>query len=179
MSKEEAQARIAVSSCLLGENVRYDGGHKLNRIVTDVLGRSFTLVPVCPEVGCGLPVPREPMRLEGDPADPRLVAIESRVDLTGQLRAWCLRRVGELEREGIAGFILKCRSPSCGLRVAVCREETPVGIGRGLFAAVVTEHFPDLPVEDEERLADREVREQFMARVRTRAVKETPWRDKN
>jgi uncharacterized protein YbbK (DUF523 family) len=166
------RARIGVSSCLLGEKVRYDGGHKLDRIVTDILGGSCTLVPVCPEVGCGLPVPREPMRLEGDPAEPRLVTIASRVDLTERMRSWCRKAAGELEQEGIAGFILKCRSPSCGLQVAVYREDTPVGSGRGIFAAAVTEYFPHLPVEDEERLAVREVREHFIERVRARDAEE-------
>src|SRR5512133_670591 len=90
---------IGVSACLLGEHVRYDGGHKHDRYITDVLGRYFSFVPVCPEVGCGLPIPRESMRLEGDPASPRLMTGKSRVDLTGQMSAFCEKKVKELESE--------------------------------------------------------------------------------
>jgi uncharacterized protein YbbK (DUF523 family) len=83
-----APIAVGVSSCLLGERVRYDGGHKLDRTITDCLGRIFRLVPVCPETGCGMPPPREAMRLEGDPAAPRLVTRQSRIDLTDQMLAW-------------------------------------------------------------------------------------------
>src|SRR5512147_2431146 len=89
--------KIGVSSCLLGEKVRYDGGHKHDRYITDVLGNFFTFVPVCPEVGCGMPVPREAMRLEGDPAAPRLVTGKTRQDKTGQMLEFCRTRVRELE----------------------------------------------------------------------------------
>ena len=81
--------KIGVSSCLLGELVRYDGGHKHDRYITDILGNYFSFVPVCPEVGCGLPIPREAMRLEGDPANPRLMTGRSRIDLTEQMLAFC------------------------------------------------------------------------------------------
>ncbi len=160
------QIRIGVSSCLLGETVRYDGVDKRDPYISDVLGHIFTFVPVCPEVGCGLPVPRAAMRLEGEPARPRLVTIEGRLDLTERMLAWCRLRVKDLEGEALSGFILKSRSPSCGLRVEVI---SPVGTesGRGLFAAALTEHFPDLPVEEEGRLDDRRVRENFIERVYT------------
>lgn len=159
------EIRIGVSSCLLGEKVRYDGGDKRDRCVTDVLGRLFTPVPVCPEVGCGLPVPREAMRLEGDPAHPRLVTIESRLDLTERMLEYCRWKMKELEGEGLSGFILKSRSPSCGFfGVEVFpREETRSG--RGVFAAALAERFPLLPVEEEGRLCDMEVRERFIEGV--------------
>lgn len=159
------EIRIGVSACLLGERVRYDGGHKLDRYITDILGSFFTLVPVCPEVGCGLSVPREAMRLEGDPAHPSLITIESRIDHTERMRAWCRRTVMELEKEGLSGFILKSRSPSCGLFGVEVFTEGETGRGRGLFAAAVAEHFPLLPVEEEGRLADAALRERFIERV--------------
>ena len=99
------EIRIGVSACLLGEKVRYDGGHKHDRYITDTLGRFFSFVPVCPEVECGLPVPREAMRLEGAPVHPRLVTVESRVDLTERMLEFCRKTVGELDRAELSGFI--------------------------------------------------------------------------
>ena len=160
------EIRIGVSSCLLGEKVRYDGGHKLDRYITDTLGRFFTFVPVCPEVGCGLPIPREAMRLEENPAGPRLRTIRSRVDMTGRMQDYCRKAVQELEREDLCGFIFKKSSPSSGLfRVKVYRTGRPEMSGRGLFAAAVVEHFPLLPVEEEGRLCDPALRENFIERI--------------
>ena len=169
------QIRIGVSACLLGENVRYDGVDKRDSYIADVLGRTFTFVPVCPEVGCGLPVPRAAMRLEGEQVRPRLVTIEGRLDLTERMLAWCRLKVQELEGEALSGFILKSRSPSCGLfRVEVISPEGTES-GRGLFAAALTEHFPQLPVEEEGRLGDIRLREDFIERINTcrRTEKET------
>jgi uncharacterized protein YbgA (DUF1722 family)/uncharacterized protein YbbK (DUF523 family) len=158
--------KLGVSSCLLGEHVRYDGGHKHDRYITDTLGRYFTFVPVCPEVGCGMPVPREAMRLEGDPASPRLVTGRSRVDRTEQMLAFCETRVRELEEEELCGFIFKKGSPSSGLyRVKVYSNGMAKRSGSGLFAAAVTRHFPLLPVEEEGRLNDPDIRENFIERV--------------
>ncbi|HEY6872805.1 MAG TPA: DUF523 domain-containing protein [Geobacteraceae bacterium] len=160
-----SQIKIGVSSCLLGERVRYDGSDKREPYIADVLGRIFALVPVCPEVGCGLPVPREVMRLEGDPVHPRLVTVESRLDLTERLHAWCRLKVKELEGENIAGFILKSRSPSCGLFRVEVFSQGRTESGRGLFAAALTAYFPDLPVEEEGRLGDVRLREEFIERA--------------
>lgn len=158
--------KVGVSSCLLGEKVRYDGGHKLNRHITDTLGPLVELVPICPEVGCGLTVPREPMRLEGDPVAPRLVTINSRVDLTGKMAGFCRDRARELEREGLCGFIFKKNSPSCGLfDVRIHNQGRSPENGRGLFAEALTRCFPHLPVEEDERLASAEIREEFIRRV--------------
>ena len=158
--------KIGVSACLIGEMVRYDGGHKLCQYIADMPGASFRLVPLCPEVGCGLPVPRETMQLEGDPASPRLVTTATRVDLTGRMREFCERTMAELEREALCGFIFKARSPSCGLRVEICRQEgEPAGYGSGLFARAVTGRFPLLPVEEECGLEDASLRESFLERV--------------
>jgi uncharacterized protein YbbK (DUF523 family) len=157
---------IGVSSCLMGERVRYDGGHKHDRSITDGLGHFFRFVPVCPEVGCGMPTPREAMRLEGDPAAPRLVTHQSRIDRTDQMLAWCQTRVRALEGEDLCGFILKKGSPSCGLfRVPVYGDQGQTQSGGGLFAAAVVAHFPLLPVEEEGRLSDPSLREEFIERV--------------
>jgi uncharacterized protein YbbK (DUF523 family) len=159
------EIRIGVSSCLLGEKVRYDGGHKLDRYLTDTLGRFFTFVPVCPEVGCGLPIPREAMRLEGEPAHPRLIAIMTRIDLTGRMLDYCQWKVRALEGEYLSGFIFKKGSPSCALFPVEVFSDGGNMRSPGLFAAAVTEHFPLLPVEEEGRLNDPEIREDFMEKV--------------
>lgn len=161
-----APIKIGVSSCLLGEKVRYDGGHKLDHYITDTLGGFFTFVPVCPEVECGLPIPRESMRLEGDPDHPRLVTNKTRADKTEQMLEFCRRKVEALEGEDLCGFIFKSKSPSSGLfRVKVYSEGVPSKSGSGLFAAAVVEHFPHLPVEEEGRLNDPDLRENFLERV--------------
>ncbi len=157
---------IGVSACLLGEKVRYDSGHKHDRYITGTLGRFFQFVPVCPEVGCGLPIPREAMRLEGDPAAPRLVTNRTRIDLTGQMTDYCQRTVQELAGENLCGFIFKKDSPSSGLhRVKVYNQGVPAKSGRGLFADAFVKRFPLLPVEEEGRLGDMPLRENFIERV--------------
>jgi uncharacterized protein YbbK (DUF523 family) len=162
-----SEIRIGVSSCLLGEPVRYDGGHKHDACITGVLGDFFTFVPVCPEVGCGLTVPREAMRLEGDPACPQLLTRTCRLDLTDRMRDYCRKRVVELEQEGLSGFIFKKGSPSCGLHRVTVHDDRgiPAGYGRGLFAAAVTERFPYLPAEEEGGLHEPALRENFIERV--------------
>ncbi len=156
---------IGVSACLLGEEVRYDGGHKLDPYITGVLGELFTLVPVCPEAECGMGIPREPMRLEGDPANPRLVTIEGHRDMTEQMLSYCRAKLGEMEKTELCGFILKARSPSCGLSVDVYRGGTPAGKGSGLFAAALIARFPRLPVAEEGAFSDVEARERFIGEV--------------
>ena len=162
-----APITIGVSSCLLGEHVRYDGGHKHDRYISDTLGRIFSFLPVCPEVGCGMSTPREAMRLEGDPANPRLMTRQSRIDMTGQMLAFCADKVLELESAGLCGFIFKKDSPSSGLyRVKVYGPTgIPAGSGSGLFAAAVARHFPLMPLEEEGRLNDPAIRENFIERV--------------
>jgi len=157
---------VGVSACLLGEKVRYDGGHKHDRYITEVLGSYFSFVPVCPEVECGLPIPRECMRLEGDPSAPRLVTHTTRRDLTEQMLAFCARKVAELVDSDLCGFVFKKDSPSSGLwRVKVYSQGMPAKTGSGLFAAAVTRQFPLLPVEEEGRLHDPSLRENFIERV--------------
>jgi uncharacterized protein YbgA (DUF1722 family)/uncharacterized protein YbbK (DUF523 family) len=163
----ENSIKVGVSSCLLGEKVRYDGGHKHDRYITDTLGSFFTFVPVCPEVESGMPTPREAMRLEGDPAAPRLMTRISRIDKTEQMLTFCDRKLAELEPENLCGFIFKKGSPSSGLyRVKVYDVKgMPAKSGSGLFANAFARHFPLLPVEEEGRLCDPDLRENFIERV--------------
>ncbi len=159
--------RIGISSCLLGERVRFDGGHKHDPYLTETLGQFFEYVPVCPEVECGLPIPREAMRLVGDPQAPRLVTVKTGRDLTDQMVSWARRRLEELEKEDLCGFIFKSKSPSSGMeRVRVYDEH---GVARkngvGIFARMFMEHFPLVPVEEEGRLHDPALRENFIEMV--------------
>lgn len=159
--------KVGVSACLLGEKVRYDGGHKHDRYITDTLGRFFTFVPVCPEVESGMTIPREAMRLEGDPASPRLMTRVSRIDKTEQMLTFCRSKLPELQKADLCGFIFKKDSPSSGLfRVKVYDAKgMPQKSGSGLFAAAVAKQFPLLPLEEEGRLYDAGLRENFIERV--------------
>jgi len=167
--------RLGVSSCLMGEKVRYDGGHKLDRFLRDTLGSFVEYVPVCPEVECGLAVPREAMRLVGDPEAPRLLTSRSGVDLTDRMLAWAKERVERLAGEGLCGFVFKSGSPSSGMeRVKVYTPEgMPSKTGVGIFARAFMDRFPLLPVEEEGRLNDPKLRENFIERIFT--LKR--WRD--
>jgi uncharacterized protein YbgA (DUF1722 family)/uncharacterized protein YbbK (DUF523 family) len=124
-------------------------------------------VPVCPEVECGLGVPRESMRLTGDPGSPRLVTVRSRVDHTERMERRAAHRAEELEREDLCGFVFKTRSPSSGLRGIKVYDEkgSPTKRGQGIFAGAFTLRFPHVPVEDEGRLNDPALRESFIERV--------------
>jgi uncharacterized protein YbgA (DUF1722 family)/uncharacterized protein YbbK (DUF523 family) len=161
--------KLGISTCLLGENVRYDGGHKLDRFLTDTLRQYVEYVPVCPEVECGLGVPRESMHLEGNPDSPRLVTIRTKQDMTDCLVQWAQKRVVQLEKKDLCGFIFKSDSPSSGMeRIRVYNEKgIPVKKGMGIFARIFMDHFSLLPVEDEGRLHDPELRENFIERIFT------------
>jgi uncharacterized protein YbgA (DUF1722 family)/uncharacterized protein YbbK (DUF523 family) len=175
--------RVGVSRCLLGEEVRYDGQHKRDRFLVEVLGPLVEWVPVCPEVEVGLGIPREAMRLErGEPDEPRLVTIQTRRDLTARMTRFSERRVRALADEDLCGYVLKKSSPSCGLhRVKVYPggAAAPALEGRGLFAAALVRAFPNLPVEEEGRLEDPALRESFIERLfafrRLRALFEARW----
>jgi uncharacterized protein YbgA (DUF1722 family)/uncharacterized protein YbbK (DUF523 family) len=159
--------KIGISTCLLGENVRYDGGHKLDRYLRDLLGMYVTYVPVCPETESGLPIPREAMRLVGDVEDPRLVTINTRVDHTERIKSWGRQKLDQLKKENLCGFIFKSRSPSSGMeRVKVYNEKGhPMPKGRGIFAGMFMDRFPLLPVEEDGRLNDPGLRENFITRI--------------
>lgn len=158
---------LGISTCLLGEPVRYDGQHKHDRYLTDTIGGFVRFVPVCPEVECGLTVPREAMRLVGDPDAPRLVTRTTRIDHTERMQKWAAERVRELEAEQLCGYIFKSKSPSSGMeRVKVYNDNgMPANTGVGLFAKAFMDHFPMLPCEEEGRLHDMSLRENFFDRV--------------
>jgi uncharacterized protein YbgA (DUF1722 family)/uncharacterized protein YbbK (DUF523 family) len=164
---EQEKIRLGISTCLLGENVRYDGGHKRDRFITDTLGRFVEFVPVCPEVECGLPVPRESMHLAGDPESPRLVTTRTKIDHTERMVNWARKRVRELAKENLCGFIFKSNSPSSGMeRVKVYKEHGMAQkTGIGLFARAFMDHFPLIPVEEDGRLHDIRLRENFIERI--------------
>jgi uncharacterized protein YbgA (DUF1722 family)/uncharacterized protein YbbK (DUF523 family) len=159
--------KLGISSCLLGEKVRYDGGHKLDHFIIGTLGKFVEFVPVCPEVECGLGVPREAMHLVSSPEGPRLVTIRTQVDYTERMLAWAQKRVVELEQEDLCGFIFKSGSPSSGMeRVKIYYGKgEPARTGVGMFAREFMQHFPLLPVEDEGRLHDPDLRENFLERL--------------
>ncbi len=159
--------RIGVSACLLGQEVRFDGGHKRDSFIVDTLGPFVEFVTVCPEFEIGLGVPRETLRLERDGVDVRMVANKSGRDLTASMKRFAARRTAMLAHEDLCGYVLKKDSPSCGMeRVRVCdRSGMPRRDGVGLFAAALMARFPNLPAEEEGRLNDRRLRENFIERV--------------
>ncbi|MDR9501540.1 MAG: DUF523 and DUF1722 domain-containing protein [Desulfurivibrionaceae bacterium] len=167
MNPEHSPIKIGISACLLGEKVRYDGGHKHDRLITDFLGRFLEFTPVCPEVECGLGTPREAMHLVGNPDEPRLVTIKTGIDHTRRLQEWAIQKVRDLEKEGLHGFIFKSKSPSSGMeRVKVYGEgRTVYHNGVGMFARAFMEHFPLLPVEEDGRLHDSALRENFIEAI--------------
>lgn len=165
----EERIRIGISSCLLGEKVRYDGGHKLDRFLRDTLGAYVDYVPVCPEVECGFGTPREAFRLIGDPENPRLVTSRTGQDFTERMAAWAETKVTDLEKENLCGFVFKSGSPSSGMeRVRVYSDKgMPQKKGVGMFAATFMTHFPRVPVEEDGRLHDPKLRENFIERIFT------------
>ena len=171
----EPPLTIAVSECLTGAPVRYDGGHRGSAWPAPRLEGLYDLRPICPEVGIGLGVPREPIRLVGDPGAPRAVGVvEPSLDVTGPLQAYARKRLPELE--AVDGYIFKARSPSCGLAgVALHADpDSPAEPrGRGLFAAEIARARPDLPLEDGENLFDPEALESFVTRTFVHAF----WRE--
>lgn len=159
--------KIGISTCLLGEKVRYDAGHKHDRYITKTLGQYFDWVPVCPEVEYGLPIPREAMRLIGDPDSPRLVTIHTGVDHTEGMLKWTEKKLKELEKEKLCGFIFKSKSPSSG--IGGVKVYTPSGMpsqrGVGIFGGAFMKYFSLIPVIDDGRLHDLGLRENFIERV--------------
>jgi uncharacterized protein YbbK (DUF523 family) len=163
--------RIGISSCLLGDEVRFDGGHKREASLIAAAGPDVEWVRVCPEVELGLGVPREPVRLVTAGGGTRMISVESHIDHTDAMREYAARRVRELAAANLSGYVLKARSPSCGLHDVAIHDAAGavVATGMGLFAAALREGLPELPVEDERRLADPAALEAFLARVRAYA----------
>jgi uncharacterized protein YbbK (DUF523 family) len=159
--------RVGISACLLGQEVRFDGGHKRDSFLADALGPYVEWIPVCPEVEVGMGTPREPLRLVRDGARTRMVTTQTGIDYTDRMNQWARKRLAALAREDLDGYVLKKNSPSCGmLDVNVFDDRDRASQdGQGLFAAVLAEQMPLLPVEDEGRLSDPRVRENFIARL--------------
>jgi uncharacterized protein YbgA (DUF1722 family)/uncharacterized protein YbbK (DUF523 family) len=166
-SSGEPAIRMGVSSCLLGKEVRFDGGHKRDRFITDLLGCFVEWVPVCPEVELGMGTPRPALRLVGGGDDIRMIEIKSQHDHTRAMRTYSARRVRALRALDLCGYVFKKDSPSCGMtRVKIYPESgMPRREGVGLYASALMQAFPNLPVEDEGRLNDAKLRENFIERV--------------
>jgi len=166
VEQNETRLRVGISSCLLGNEVRFDAGHKRDRFLSETLEAYVEWVAVCPEVESGLPIPRPAMRLVGTVESPRLVETKSERDHTRRMERFATKRVRELRRLDLDGFVLKRKSPSCGLeRVKVYRDGHAKATGRGLFARALVEAAPLLPVEEEGRLNDARLRENFIERL--------------
>ena len=173
--------RVGISACLLGDEVRYDGGHKRDAFLTTVLGPHVQWVKVCPEVEVGMGSPREPVRLVDDDGRIRMLTVNTGIDHSAAMTAYARRRVEALAEQNLSGYVLKKDSPSCGMaRVKVYRGDGPAQrTGVGLFARALLDRFPHLPIEEEGRLADRELRENFVERIfayrRLRDLFERRW----
>jgi uncharacterized protein YbbK (DUF523 family) len=168
--------RIGVSSCLLGNRVRYDGTHKCDPLIVETLGELFDFVPICPEVAIGMGVPRLPIRLQGQPTQLRAVAVDNpQLDVTVSLRDYAKEIARELQN--ISGYIFKSRSPSCGVGDVQVYDNggEPSSLGVGIFAQALTSYWPLLPVIDERCLAQPEARADFVKRV----FSYRHWRDHN
>ncbi len=159
--------RLGISRCLLGYNVRYDGGHRLDHYLTDTIGKYVDWIDICPEVDCGLPVPREAMRLVGDPKSPRLVTIKTNIDYTEKMLNWSKKILPKLSEQSLSGFIFKSGSPSSGLQnVRIYNKKgIPTRNGVGIFAREFVKYFPLLPVEDDGRLHNLQIRENFFEHI--------------
>lgn len=167
LSSSRAPIKVGISACLLGEPVRFNGGHKESRLCSETLARHFEFIPVCPEVAIGLGTPRQPIRLVGDPDHPRAVgSVHAELDVTDALTAYGQQVATELH--DICGFVLMQKSPSCGMeRVKVYQANGhPIeGGGSGLFAHALMQARPDLPIEEDGRLNDPVLRENFLTRI--------------
>jgi uncharacterized protein YbgA (DUF1722 family)/uncharacterized protein YbbK (DUF523 family) len=160
--------KIGISACLLGEKVRYDGGHTLDRYITETFGQYFEWVPVCPEVEYGLPVPREAMHLTGEPASPRLVTVRTGIDHTDGMKKWAADKLSRLEKEDLCGFLFKSKSPSSGIGgIKVCSSSGITNKGTGIFGGAFMHYFPLIPAIDDGRLHNPDLRENFMEQVLT------------
>jgi uncharacterized protein YbgA (DUF1722 family)/uncharacterized protein YbbK (DUF523 family) len=175
MAEDLDTIRIGISACLLGQEVRFDGGHKRDHFLTETFGRLVEWVPVCPEVEVGMGTPREAIRLvrgadsasSGSEAPVRLVGVKSGKDWTHSMRSWSAERLDQLATLDLCGYVLKKDSPSCGMeRVKIyATPGMPDKSGVGLFAAALLARFPNLPVEEEGRLQDPRLRDNFVERV--------------
>lgn len=163
----QTKPRVGISACLLGQKVRFDGGHKREHFLTDVFGRFVEWIPICPEVEIGMGIPRETVRLVATLASPRMIADKSGRDWTEAMNSFAEKRLREFDNDSLSGYVFKKNSPSCGMeRVKTHNSKgMPERKGRGLFAAAIMQRWPLLPVEEEGRLNDLKLRENFIERV--------------
>ncbi|WP_339671951.1 DUF523 and DUF1722 domain-containing protein [Dasania marina] len=158
---------VGLSACLAGQPVRYNGGHSQSRLCLDTLSQHFDFKTFCPEVAAGFGTPRPTMRLTGDPANPRLqLSNDDQQDFTEQLQQGFSEQLAQFEH--LDGYILMKNSPSCGLkRIKIYQANgyPHTERGQGLFTAALIERYPLLPVEEEGRLQDPHLRENFILRV--------------
>ncbi len=166
MTQDSSPICIGVSACLLGQEVRYDGKHKRDSFLVNVLSQYVEFIPICPEVEIGLGVPRPPINLHGELNDPRLLSQDKAIDHTEAMKDWATQYLSTLPTN-LCGFVLKSKSPSCGMfRIPVHHDDrTKTYEGRGLFARALTDTFPLLPVEEDGRLNDTNLRESFIQRI--------------
>jgi uncharacterized protein YbgA (DUF1722 family)/uncharacterized protein YbbK (DUF523 family) len=160
--------RIGVSSCLIGEKVRWNGDHKQDRYVREILSRYFEYIPVCPEMEVGMGVPRETVALYGDPQKPSMISKKTQTDWTKPMEKYIKSRINNLSADDLCGYIFKSKSPSCGMgRVPLYSEfgSHKVKHGPGMFANAFINSFPLVPTEEEGRLNDPRIRENFIVRV--------------
>jgi uncharacterized protein YbgA (DUF1722 family)/uncharacterized protein YbbK (DUF523 family) len=159
--------KVGISACLLGQKVRYDGGHKRDLFLTELFGKFVEWIPICPEIEVGMGVPRETVRLVGKLSHPRMIAEKSGTDWTEAMNRFAAKRLGDIAEKHLSGYVFKKNSPSCGMeRVKVYNSKGMAERqGRGLFAAALMSQWPLLPVEEEGRLNDLKLRENFIERV--------------
>jgi uncharacterized protein YbgA (DUF1722 family)/uncharacterized protein YbbK (DUF523 family) len=160
--------RLGISACLAGEEVRYNGGHLSDSFLMGTLANYVEWVTVCPEFEVGMGVPREEIRLVGSPDQPRLIGSRSETDHTISMNKWAANRTSMLADQNLDGFVLTANSPSCGLaRVRVYQHKGSPAVkqGTGVFARALIEGIPDLPVEENGRLHDPRLRENFVERI--------------
>ena len=163
---DDRPLRIGVSSCVIGEEVRWNGGHSRQRYLTDMLGPFVEYVPVCPEVEVGMGVPRPTVRLVREGETIRMIDPKNEVDWTSSMNRLSLSRASDLAGEDLSGFVLKKDSPTCGVfRVRIYTDTGVERNGRGLFADALIRRMPHLPIEEEGRLNDARIRENFVERI--------------
>ncbi len=164
-----AKPRVGISSCLLGEEVRYDGGHKLHYVIVDIVGPKVEWVPVCPEMEMGLGVPREPLNLVGDPDEPLLLDSKTGMNWTLKIAEFARQKIEILKIYSLDGYIFKNKSPSCGIDDVKVYRDISLGDfvlnGRGAFANLFLAQFPSLPVTDEGKLSTVEDSNRFLKKV--------------
>ncbi len=159
------RVKLLVSKCLLGEKVRYDGGHKEDLIIKEIFGKFVDFVPVCPETESGLPTPRDPLILVKD-EEIKIVSKNNKTDYTPLFKKWIKHKICELKAQNIDGIVLKSKSPSCGLSVDIFDlQKKVVEKGLGIWAKKCFESFYNLPIVDEKAIYNFRIRENFLCSI--------------